>query len=148
MVYQFKSGSHVRGDAQAAGEMCERLAAEGRLTAEQFVEENRPETAPMHNAFEWNNEKAADAWRVHQARHIIASIEIKTETRAPTRAYFTITRSDPTYKHIETILRSRDETENLLKTALQELTAFQKKYSMLQELAKVFDAIEEIKKGA
>lgn len=148
MVYSFKSGSHVRGDAQAAGEMCERLAAEGRLTAEQFVEENRPETAPMHHAFEWDNDKAADAWRVHQARHIIASIEIRTEKREPTRAYFSIERSDPTYRHIESIMQSRDETESLLRTALAELTAFQKKYYMLKELAEVFNAISEVQKGA
>lgn len=148
MVYAFKAGSHLRGDAQATGEMCERLAAEGRLTAEQFVEENRPEEAPMHDAFEWDNEKAADHWRVHQARHIIASIEIRTEKKEPVRAYFSIERSDPTYRHIECILQSRDETERLLRTALAELTAFQKKYYMLKELAEVFNAISEVQKGA
>lgn len=147
MVYEFKKGSYISGDAQAAGEMCEKLAAEGRLTAEQFVEENRPEGAPMHGAFDWDNDIAADKWRLHQARHIIASLEIRVEEKPPVRAFFNITRSEPTYSHIESILQRPDETELLLKTALAELTAFRKKYANLKELAGVFAAIDEIRTG-
>lgn len=148
MVYSFKSGSHIKADAQAAGEMCEKLAAEGRLTARDLVEENRPESAPLHNEFEWNNDAAADSWREHQARHIIGCLVIKAEKKEPVRAFFNIQRSEPTYSHIESILQSRDETESLLRTALLELTAFERKYAMLKELARVFEAIDEVQKGA
>lgn len=147
MVYSFKSGSHIKADAQAAGEMCEKLAAEGRLTARDLVEENRPESAPLHNEFEWNNDKAAESWREHQARHIIGCLVIKTEKKEPVRAFFNIQRSEPTYSHIEMILQSQDRTDALLRTALLELESFQRKYSMLKELAKVFEAINEVKNG-
>lgn len=148
MVYSFKSGSHIKADAQAAGEMCEKLAAEGRLTARELVEENRPESAPLHGEFEWDNDVAADSWREHQARHIIGCLVIKAEKKEPVRAFFNIQRSEPTYSHIESILQSRDETESLLRTALLELEAFERKYAMLKELAGVFDAIGEVRKGA
>lgn len=148
MVYSFKSGSHIKADAQAAGEMCEKLAAEGRLTARDLVEENRPESAPLHNEFEWNNDVAAESWREHQARHIIGCLVIKAEKKEPVRAFFNIQRSEPTYSHIESILQSKDETESLLRTALAELTAFERKYAMLKELAAVFEAIDEVQKGA
>lgn len=148
MVYAFKTGSFIKADAQAAGEMCEKLAAEGRLTAKDLVDENRPEEAPLHNEFEWNNDLAADKWREQQARHIIGSLIVKVEQREPVRAFYNITRNEPNYNHIETILESTDNTEKLLKTALNELIAFKKKYEMLEQLSKVFDAIEEVQKGA
>lgn len=145
MVYAFKSGSHIKANPQIAGEMCERLAAEGRLTAAELVEENRPEDAPLHAAFEWDNDAAADKWREHQGRHIIASLTVKADRKEPVRAFFSVVRSDPTYTHIESILQSQDMTDLLLKTALAELTAFEKKYAALTALAGVFAAIDEVK---
>lgn len=148
MVYAFKAGSYIKADAQAAGEMCEKLAAEGRLTAKDLVDENRPEDAPLHNEFEWDNNEAADKWREYQARHIIACLIVKAERKEPVRAFFNVTRNEPQYTHIETILESADETEKLLKTALGELISFKKKYSTLEQLTKVFVAIDEVTKGA
>ena len=113
MVYEFKAGAHIKANAQVAGEMCEKLAAEGRLTAADLVEENRPETAPLHNAFEWNNEAAAENWRLHQARHIIGSLIVKREEKEPVRAYFKIERTDTKYTHINAILKSEADTELL-----------------------------------
>lgn len=144
MVYEFKAGAHIKANAQVAGEMCEKLAAEGRLTAADLVEENRPETAPLHNAFEWNNEAAAENWRLHQARHIIGSLIVKREEKEPVRAYFKIERTDTKYTHINAILKSEADTELLLKNALAELIAFRRKYNALKELVGVFNAIGEL----
>ena len=148
MTYQFKPGSYIKADAQAAGEMCERLAAEGRLTAGDLVEANRPEDAPLHKAFEWDNDVAGARWREHQARHIIGGLEIRTETQEPVRAFFNIVRQEPEYRHIDSILRSEDQTEKLLKSALAELSAIQRKYAQLEALAGVYRAIGEVKEAA
>lgn len=145
MVYKFKDGSQIKANPQIAGEMCERLAAEGRLTAKDLVEENRPDDAPLHSSFLWNNDEAADKWREHQARHIIGSLIIQTEKKEPVRAFFNIVRQEPQYTHIESILQRKDDTERLLKTALAELTAFKRKYEVLEELAEVFAAIDHVK---
>lgn len=142
MVYAFKQGAQIKANPQIAGEMCERLAEEGRLTARDLVEENRPETAPLHSAFEWNDDIAAENWREQQARHIIACLITRDEKKEPVRCFFNIVRSEPTYRHIDSILQSVDDTQRLLQTALSELQAFERKYSKLQELAQVFEAIE------
>lgn len=146
MVYKFRKGSYIRADAQAAGEMCEQLEARGKLTAEELLNANRAEDAPLHDSFEWDDSVAAESWRMQQARHIINSLEIVTENREPVRAFFSIIRSEPNYRHIDTILQRQDDTEALLKMALSELQAFQKKYSQLMELAAVFSAIDSIAK--
>lgn len=146
MVYKFRKGSYIKADAQAAGEMCEQLEARGKLTAEELLNANRAEDAPLHDSFEWDDSVAAESWRMQQARHIINSLEIVTENREPVRAFFSIIRSEPNYRHIDTILQRQDDTEALLKMALSELQAFQKKYSQLMELAAVFSAIDSIAK--
>lgn len=149
MVYKFKSGSHINANPQAAGEMCEELAAKQNLTAKALVDANRPADAPLHGAFEWNNTKAAESWREHQARHIINCLEIVTQEREPVRAYFSISVKEPGYEHIDVILRNTDTRQKLLQTALAELSAFKKKYAQLEELCRVIEAIEEVEeKGA
>lgn len=149
MVYKFKSGSHINANPQAAGEMCEELAAKQNLTAKALVDANRPADAPLHGAFEWNNTKAAENWREHQARHIINCLEIVTQEREPVRAYFSISVKEPGYEHIDVILRNTDTRQKLLQTALAELSAFKKKYAQLEELCRVIEAIEEVEeKGA
>lgn len=144
MVYQWKYGSRISADPQVAGEMCKRLETEGRLTAKNLLDENRPEDAPLHKAFEWNDGVAAEKWREQQARHIISSIVVCKEKAEPVRGFFNIERAENNYHSIETILRTQNATNKLFETAMRELTAIQKKYSAIQNLHKVWEAIDEV----
>jgi hypothetical protein len=51
----------------------------GRLTAEQVVEEARPQSSPLHGCFEWDDSKAAESWRIEQARDLIKRVKIVVE---------------------------------------------------------------------
>lgn len=144
MVYQFKKGSQIKANAQIAGEMCERLSEQGNLTAKALLDANRPEDAPLHNEFEWRDGVAAEKYREAQARHIINCLIVEAEDNEPVRAFFNIVRTEAEYHHVEAIFKSLDDTEKLLQTALNELKAFQSKYKRLQQLAPVFDAMEQI----
>lgn len=147
MVYEWKAGSRVKADAQIAGEMCQMLESEGRLSAKNLLDLNRPEEAPLHGEFEWNDTIAAESWREQQARHIINSLVICPENSEPVRSFFKIENAGNTYQSIHTILHSQDSAEMLLASALKELRAVQRKYSTLQQLAKVWDAIERCAMG-
>jgi len=147
MVYKFKTGSRLKADAQKAGEQCAALEAEGRLTAAELVEENRPKDAPLHGSFEWRDKVAGQLWREHQARHIINSLEVVMEEGGaePVRAYFNITVRDPNYYHVQTILREQSMTDAMLLTALRELKALERKYAQLEALADVWAALRSVK---
>lgn len=145
MVYQWKSGSQHKADANVAGAMCQRMADAGRLTAKNLVDENRPADAPLHDEFEWNDAIAAEAYREDQARNIIRSIVFVTEEQEPVRAFFNLVKAEPEYKTVETILKSANDTDALLQTALKELLAFQKKYRILSQLSGVFRAVDQLK---
>lgn len=142
MVYKFRTGSRITADPQLAGAQLERLEAENNLTAKALVDMNRPEDAPLHKEFEWDDTKAAEAFREQQARHIINSIEIVREEKEPIRAFFNIERTEPQYKHVDAIMRQEDTRNALLKTALREFMSVKRKYEQLKELAGIFEAID------
>lgn len=144
MVYQWKSGARIAANPQVAGDMCKRLEREGRLTAKDLLDENRPEDAPLHNEFEWNDGVAAENWREQQARHIINSLVICPEKSEPVRGFFKIERAESKYQSVEAILQSEDSTQKLLSTACAELFAIKKKYATIQALSAVWAAIDSI----
>lgn len=142
--YRWKQYCCIKADADAAGEMLDALERENKLTAKNLVDANREEGTPLHDEFEWDDAVAAESYREEQARHIIRSLTVVVDEQDPVRAYFNIVHNEPEYHHIETILRSPDSTDALLKTALGELLAFERKYSQLTQLAGVFRAIHEV----
>lgn len=144
MVYQWKSGARIQADAQTAGEMCKQLADEGRLTAKDLLDENRPEDAPLHGEFEWDDNVAAESWREHQARNIINSLLIVQEKAPPVRGFFKIERSERQYHSVTAILSRKDTTERLFENALRELQAIQQKYQALEQFNEVWQAIANV----
>lgn len=68
-------------------EQMNRLAAlekAGRLTAESLVDDARNPGSPLHELFEWDNERAAHEYRIEQARGIIRTVEYRFERRTIT----------------------------------------------------------------
>lgn len=154
MVYQWKSGSCIKANPQAAGEQMELLAAsESGLTAETLLEESKPEDAPLHNDYEWNDTKAAVNWRIHQSRHFMNSLvtvhvdDSSTDEQAEpliVRAVFPTGQSR--YEPLSAIVKEQSKYDKLLETAFRELKSFKNKYETLKELQPVFDAIAAIEK--
>lgn len=144
MVYQWKSAAQIKADAQVAGALFERLETNGGLTARRLVDESRPEDAPLHSEFEWDDAVAAEAYREEQASHIIRSLVIKPEEQSaePIRAFFRTTEKK-TYESISVVLNDTRKMDTLLDAAMKDLRAFQSKYSALKSLIPVMDAIEE-----
>ena len=60
MQFRYKAGRTVPHiAAQVVGEELARIEASGELTPATVVEASRPETAPLHPAFEWDDPTAA-----------------------------------------------------------------------------------------
>lgn len=144
MVYSWKPGAHIKVSADVAGAMCKELADTGGLTARRLLDANRPEDAPLHDAFEWDDGVAAELYREDQARHIINCLCVKAEGREPVRKYFNICRADSEYKDIDVIVKSKDDVARLHATVLNELIAIKKKYQYVTEFSPVWDAIEKV----
>lgn len=53
-----------------------KLEKAGRLTPAEVVDAARNPKSPLHAYFEWDNDRAADAYRLGQARQLIRSVKI------------------------------------------------------------------------
>lgn len=149
MVYEWNVKGIFKTDANTAGAVCEELSSTVGLTKKSLVDASRAKDAPLHGEFEWNNRIAAEKYREEQAGKIIRSLVIRTEqtNQEPIRAYFTLDahiNKGGTYEHIQTIMATPEKTTSLLELAMNEMKAFQTKYSTLSELAKVFQAMDEV----
>jgi len=146
-TYQWKRGSYVGGDAQVAGEVCEMLERQGNLTPSALVDASRPDDAPLHGMFEWDDVVAGEKYREVQARGIVHSLEvIATSDMKPTKAFVSlrVAGQERRYESTEVALSAPDTRERVLKEAMAELRAFERKYSRFEELADVLAAIRQV----
>ncbi len=145
MVFEFKQASRIKADAQAAGELCLSLQQSGGLTPKRLLDENRDESAPLHNEFEWNDSIAAESYREQQASYIIRQLVVKTDDAVgqPVRAFVSITSEERSYQSLEVVLKTPSFREQMLRNAKSEMLAFIAKYNTLEELANVFKAMEQ-----
>ena len=147
MVYKWKTGSQHKVPASVAGAEMDRLTEEGRLTPADLVEDSRPEDAPLHDEFEWDDSIAAEKYREDQARAIIRHLTVQIEAnneQYQVRQYFIVQKETNEYEPIQLILKDEDKTAMLLDQAKRELQAFKAKYACLKELAAVIKAIDSV----
>ncbi|MCD8008132.1 MAG: hypothetical protein LUF68_04250 [Clostridiales bacterium] len=115
------------------------------VTPAQIVEAAKDEESELHKCFTWDNDKAAEKWRLQEARQVICNLVVKQEegqqTEAP-RLYYQV-QGSKTYEPLEFIVNDEVKSAQLLQKALAELVAFKRKYRMLSELAPVFNTIDK-----
>lgn len=151
MIYQWKESSlFSKHDAQKIGNHLEELRTKkNKLSPADVVEDAAEPTSPTHNCFEWNDNRAGNKYRLHQARLLLDNIvTIKVQNKElsqPVRAFYSIKREDrqTDYTPISIVLNSEYDRNKVLSNALREATNWKKRYESLEELAKIFAAIEE-----
>ena len=151
MSYMFKKGSQFKTPADVAGKICHQLEENGGLTAKRLLDVSRPEEAPLHDEFLWDDTEAAEKYREHQAAHIIRCIVIAPENpkREPVRAFINVSDNNTmdtgrSYRSLNVVLQETTLRDQMLTQALKELRNFEVKYATLTELAHVFDAIHAV----
>lgn len=149
MSYLAAIGSILRDDdADKYGKRISALAEQnsGCVTPEIVLEDARNRSSPLHDFFEWNNNAAAEKYRLDQARYLLRSvhIEIKGET---VRAFYHVTVKDDEPKQYITAQRAMTEAEyrqQVIAQALKELNSLREKYKQYKELSRVFEAIDTL----
>lgn len=109
-------------------------------------------SSELYKCFTWDNKKAADKWRIQEARLIHQNLVITyrkadnsdSEPVQVRATYRTDTSPDAGYKPTVVIMKRESEYQGLLRVALKELQSFKYKYSILSELKTVFDAIDDL----
>lgn len=139
MTYQWKLPGLYSVPAQTAGDELSRIYAErGELQAADVVEESRPEAAPLHACFEWDDFKAAERYRQQQARTLIDCVvtvkKTKNSTMETVRAF---PHTASSYHPIQVVLGKREMRDSLIQDALRDLEAFRKRLETFSTLEPV-----------
>ena len=118
-------------------------------TPQQIVDKARNAKSELHKCFTWDNDSAADKWRLQEARSIVTHLIIKrsdeNKDELPIRRFYKTDKThDSGYKPVEFVVANKDEYKALLQQAKADMCAFKAKYNGLRELETVLEAMDEI----
>ena len=105
----------------------------------------------LHSKFVWDDSKAAHAYRIVQAQHIIrVTVSVIDDSRSNKmqRVYVSLpsdrTNGGGVYRTLVSVMSDDTKRSELLKLAMKEAIAFKEKYNQLEELSELFLAIDNI----
>lgn len=148
MIFEWKADSRFPVGAQIAAERLQHIReTSGEITPRNVVDDARSDNSPLHKCFEWDNDKAADNYRLSQARKLIGAIvvaqiddrPVKKETRA-----FVNLPSVSRYEPIEVAMSQPDMRNEILAKAKQEISMWRARYSAYEEFSKVHASVDEM----
>ena len=142
--YQFTKGLKEFDEdaitAQDAGDELARIHAEcDHLTPQVVVDESRPEDAPLHPAFEWDDSLAGERYRHIQAKDLIKTVEVIQPAKAasePEPAYVNVSRSARRYEPVAKVVKYAELFEPAFLQACDRLRAAERAMEQLQQIAK------------
>lgn len=146
--YEFAIRGVHKVDAQTVGQMLEDMSSKGiEVTPASVLDASRDESSPTHCEFEWDNDAAAEKYRLEQARQLIAHVRIirddEPEHEYKERGFVSIPGGNRVYVPLQTALGKEEYKNHLLKQARGDCEVFLAKYRRLSELASVTDAMTE-----
>lgn len=152
--YTFKDGpvtikNAKRADPQKIGTALAKIAEQqkGRLTPPAVVKAARDTRNPLHKHFEWDNQIAADAYRLDQARALIRSVALVGDGDDELKpAFLSIAdKGGTSYRTVQDVLDSADLQSAVLAAAERDLAAFEKRYQQLGDICELIrDAREKV----
>lgn len=140
-------------EKESTKEILQKIAEQnGALTPEAVLDFAKPKTSPIHHLFEWSNSKAAELYRLTQARELIRRIKVEyitEESKSVTvRAYHHVTTQQDSDEsrgvYVPLDVAMSNYRDQLLAQCMRDMEAFRRKYAALQEIADVIAAMDSI----
>jgi hypothetical protein len=127
------------------------LKRRGVIQPQAVVKAARNPKSPLHQLFTWDNSKAAEQWRLEEARRLLRTYVIveNNDAAEPLRCFVSLStdrKSGGGYRHIADVLNEKELYQRLLADSIEDLRAFQARYEKLKELRPVFDAAQRVEK--
>lgn len=165
-IYNARPGRRISPDkAQIYGECLYDLKEEaGDLLSPAFVvKKSRNKKSPLHDFFTWDDTKAAELYRIREARYLIGSITVvieydKEEEGEEIKAFHNIKvmhedGEKQGYVTIAEVRKNQDFLDIVIANAYSEMIAWGDRYKQYRRLAKfkkpfnpIFKSIDNLKK--
>lgn len=114
----------------------------GMLDPIKVVNFAKNKNTALHKCFTWDNTKAAQEYRIWEARQLIRVhvIMLPQKPQTPVRAWVSLKsdRRKGGYRSIQDVMSDSALRASMLEQAAAEMELFKSKYAALEELAEVF----------
>jgi len=160
VVYEWRNRTAAHGygaglGAQVAGEEMERIRSKhGVLSKTTVVIEASNKNNPLHNFFEWNNEKAAEKHRLSQAGGLIRELRVRVTTedkeQKSVRAYVQVAPPESekaSYHPIINVLNDNSMRLQLEKQCEVDIKTFRKKYAEIKAVRNIIREMDIVLGG-
>lgn len=120
----------------------------GELTPQIVVDEARPDCAPLHDRFEWDNDVAGEKYRIVQAQQLIRSVQIefvdnRTGEKKYVRGFHSLREAGQEsggYAPVQEVVQDEMTLKLLLRQCEREIADLKRKYGHLAEFAQLMTA--------
>jgi hypothetical protein len=137
--------------SRAVGEELERLAqkVKGCISPADVLEFAKNKNTALHQCFTWDDSEAANRWRLEEAAYLLRfHVTVLPGSNKETRCFVSLTtdrgEEDGSFRLLSRVMKHSEFRAQLLEDAFGEMRTFRRKYSALTELAKVFEAMDDV----
>lgn len=149
MVYKFVEGSRFAGNPNVVGKFLTQIKKQtGSLTPPVIVDAARPKKSPLHRYFEWDNSRAAERWRIQQARLLVCSVvtvSVDGEETTPVRSFISL---NDNYEMLEVVMSDEQMRQQAIYEVNVVIKNLKEKISSFREFADVLEALEKASQAA
>lgn len=156
-AYEYVTKGLYKAPAQQVGELFEQLQhSETGLTPKSVLDAARAENSFIHDEFEWDNDVAAEKYRLKQAQNMILNVrvivrettdqEMRNEWKE--RGFVCTPGGKSVYVTLQSALNNDEWHKHLMKQAKDEMESFIAKYRRLDELSEVIKAMQDVQAKA
>lgn len=143
-IVQWKVNGLFHADAVKCKQEIESIGTD--ISPQEIVEFARNPDTELNKCFTWDDNTAAEKWRLHEARAIVRNIVVvdKRDDSAEPVSFrvFHKTESTDGYKPLSLIIQNEDEYKKLLRNCETDLRIIKKKYQNLSEYQEIWDLIQ------
>ena len=150
MKFTWTGGSRIKIDAQVAGERLHRIRDRkgGAITPDDVLHDASKESSPLHEHFDWNNDSAANKYRLQQAGELLRMLVVvydDHENQEPVRSFVAVESQEHRgYEDTKTALMTPELRAQVLARAKSELKTWTRRYRRFNEFAAVVEVAEEV----
>lgn len=147
-AYNFKPGARLKTKIKpdALAKELERVRTKCGLTSRTILDESRPSSAKLHKEFTWEDEKAAEQWRLKEAGDLLNVLQVVYEHGPvePQRAIVIQERVEKEnhYAPVHEVLQRQSSRDAHILVLLRDLQAMRRRFALVSELSHVVAVID------
>ena len=144
--YSARPGGFLNNkQAKVLGNFIEKYFPDGMITPEELLNAARPKKSEIHSLFDWDDTRAAEKYRLFQARNIIRCVVVEFKEKHVPAFHRVFVSENKKFEYVDLKIaqKSEDLWGQVIKKALAEAKLWSDRYETYKELEPIRLSIAE-----